>query len=176
MADLDQKLVFRVAGQLFAGVTNLSAANYGGTALGIFERGEMVVAEEAMDILSEATGKRVGKLVGTTLISFEFDMLQFDLDALGLPWFGNATVIREPSTTSSVSHPGLQVLRGPALFAPYDPSHPALLIYAPTYRNGQKRVPHGLDEKRTERIIVDACDDANGHTWACGLISNLSLT
>lgn len=170
MADFSPNDVLRIPGQLFLNVTNLAIAGYGGTAVGFFEHGQMVVHEESEDIISEALGRRTGKLIAETLLGFEFDLVQFDIPVLGFSWGGTATVLREPT-------PGLVTLSGPALFAALDPAHPSLLVYAPAYLNKTKTVPWGsMDTKRRERMFLDACEDANSHTYACGLLSNLSLT
>lgn len=178
MADFDPNAVLRETGQLFIDVTDLSAANYGGTPLGFFEQGQMLVDEESEDIESESTGKRVGKLIAVTFLGFEFDLVQFDRDALKKVWAYSSTTLREPALGATRA-PGLQSAAAPCLFVPADVlTHPALLVYAPVYRAGHKRIPYGsMDTKRRERIIIDGLDNnfGAGKVWACDLLANLSL-
>jgi hypothetical protein len=178
MSDFDPNAVLRETGQLFVDVTDLSADNYGGTPLGFFERGEQIVDEESEDVYSEATGKRVRKLIAETLLGFEFDLVQYDLDALKKVWAYASTTLREPALGATRA-PGLQSAGLPCLFVPADVlTHPALLVYAPVYRAGRKRVSYGsMDDKRRERIFIDAMDnnDGAGKVWACDVLANLSL-
>lgn len=176
MSDFDPNQVIRQPGQLFVGVTNLGVANYGGTPVGYFEDGQLNVTEESEDVLSEANCNRVGVLTCETLIGLEFTLVQYDLTALGFPWVVSGTTVLSPglgrSRTAGFQTPGL-----PLLFAPRDPAQPAFLLYAPIYRNGHKMIPFGsMNEKRRERIVVDAAVASNGKDWACDLLENLSLS
>lgn len=176
MSDFDPDAVLRVPGQLYVGVTNLATANYGGQKVGHFENGRAVIAEESEDILSEANGNRVGKLVCETLIGVEFDLVQYDTTTLAFPWVVSGTTILSPGLGRSRA-PGYQTPGVPLLFAPRDPEHPGFIIYAPVYRLGVKMIPFGdMEEKRRERITVDAIVASNGKDWACDLVRNLTLT
>lgn len=176
MSDFDPNEVLRIPGQLFVNVTNLALANYGGTAVGYFENGYTLVMEDSEDILSEANGNRVGKLICETLVGAEFDLVQYDTNMLAFPWVLSGTTLLSPGLGRTRA-PGYQTASGPLLFAPRDPEHPGFIIYAPVYRHGTKRISFGtMEEKRRERIIVDALVASNGKDWACDLVRNLTLS
>lgn len=177
MSSFDPTQVFLTPGRLVVNPTNLSSApNYGGTTIGYFENFNQITSEESVDVLSEAEGKRKAVIVGITLLGAEFDLVQFDRDMLGKLLDQNGTTLRDPRLGGTVA-PGLRPAGQPVLFVPNDVLlHPAFLFFNPSYRRGVSRAPHGLQDKRRERIVIDANDDANGNTYACDLLSALSLT
>lgn len=156
--------------------TNLTAAfPYGGTEVGFFQNGFQRTSQSSYDVISEAEGKRKKVILSESLVGFEFELTQFDLDMLKKCWSFSSNTLLEPGRSGGTVNPGVAPAGAKLLFAAKDPTHPSLIIYNPTYRFGARGTPFGLDGKRITHVVVDACDDSSDRAFACDVLSSLSL-
>lgn len=175
MSIYDPTQVYRVPGRLALGTGGSPAFNFalpfphGGAALGIQRDIVLENKLSTVEILDRAKGRAIGLVDDDGRWRIVFTLQQWDATAYAL-------IYRVVSGSIRGSRgPGVRAAALPIVFSPYDPTHPAALLFNPGLWS---RGPIPANPKAYFAIPVEglALLDASNHDVQIDLLSNLSLT
>jgi hypothetical protein len=163
-----------------------AAYPYGGTALGIVTKAELVKRSKFGWANSEARGRdQVQGWRGATSAVLTFALEQFDADVLDRLWAENTTSPNgfSGANTLSLPQPGLSLAPGlmvaslPLLLAADDPTKPSLLVLEPLWSE-EERQRWAFQEGVPLKSVVAVVVGLNGSNLDLRIdkLENLSLT
>ena len=176
--------ILHVKGRLVINPTNLAAAfPYGGTVLGTIQAFRLRKIPRADLLTEEANG---GELVDLMHLGFDVEataiMRNWDTDLLA-EQFPNSAAPGVSGVVRQLHHPGTILVEGQwlsdfssvLLWAPFDPSHPGLLVYnaVPFYRGEIALRLSAFEDLSLEDVRWLCLRDGSDRTYRLASFSDL---